>query len=144
MLMMPFSFLLDGTRPRPVLKTTLLRTLLIALAAGLGPLSNATEAPLYLQQALDRARVGGEGDYRWFGLKIYEARLWVGNLGYRPDMPEQLPFALELRYARSLAGDRIARASIDEMRKLGRGSERQHVAWLAAMQQLFPLSLIHI
>lgn len=114
----------------------LLQRLLFAAAIGLPFLACAAEAPAYLQQAVERPRVAGEGTFRWFGLKLYDARLWVGKKGYQPGM--EAPLALELRYARSLDGDRIAKASFDEIRKLGRGSASQQAAWLAAMQKLFP------
>lgn len=128
---------IPGRSSLPILQA-LLRHMLFALAIGATPMSFAADAPAYLRQALENARVAGEGTYRWFGLKLYDARLWVGKNGYQPNMPHAAPLALELRYARSLDGDRIAKASIDEIRKLGRGSASQQAAWLAAMQKLFP------
>lgn len=116
----------------------LMRQLLLVLAIGATSSSFAAQAPAYLQQAVEHARVAGEGTFRWFGLKLYDARLWVGKKGVRSDLPYEAAFALELRYARSLNGAHIAKASIDEIRKLGRGSASQQVVWLAAMQNLFP------
>ena len=46
--------------------------------------------------------------------------------------------ALELVYARRLYGERIAVASIDEIKKLGIGTAAQHDAWLGAMKKIFP------
>jgi hypothetical protein len=89
-------------------------------------------------QPLQPARLAGEGVYRWFGLRIYEARLWVGPQGYRDSAPAAAPFVLELRYARALQGSRIAEASAEQMEKTGAGSSVQRKAWLETMRSLFP------
>jgi len=76
----------------------------------------------------------GEGTLRWFGLKVYEARLWTP--GGAPDFGR--PLRLELRYARALRGAAIAERSVEEIARLGFGSPGQRAAWSAAMQGLFP------
>jgi len=109
------------------LYTALCLTLLLASA-------QAANIPAHIQQALPNARLSGEGSYRWFGLKIYDAALWVGEQGYQ----ENSAFILNLNYARDLYGARIAQASIDEIRALKIGSSAQQEAWLSAMKALFP------
>ncbi len=47
-------------------------------------------------------------------------------------------FALELEYTRTLYGEKIAIASIDEIKKLGVGSVAQHEQWLNEMKKIFP------
>jgi len=76
----------------------------------------------------------GEGTLRWFGIKVYEARLWTP--GGAPDFAR--PLRLELRYARALRGPAIAARSDEEIARLGFGSPEQRAAWSAAMQRLFP------
>jgi Chalcone isomerase-like len=76
----------------------------------------------------------GDGTMRWFGLKIYEARLWTA--GGAPDFGQ--PFRLELRYARALRGEAIAERSAEEIERLGFGTAGQRERWLAAMRRLFP------
>ncbi|MGB7481528.1 MAG: chalcone isomerase family protein [Burkholderiaceae bacterium] len=98
----------------------------------------AVEAPPPVQREIEQARLAGEGEFRWFGLSIYRARLWVGRAGYRAEVPAGSKFALELRYARALEGARIARSSEEQMRALGLGSAAQRAAWLARMTELFP------
>ena len=51
----------------------------------------------------------GEGTLRWFGIKVYEARLWTP--GGAPDFAR--PLRLELRYARALRGPAIAARGSD-------------------------------
>jgi hypothetical protein len=94
---------------------------------------------LVLALALGAAQAGamtrlGEGTMRWFGLKIYEARLWTP--GGAPDFAR--PLRLELRYARALRGAAIAERSDEEIERLGFGTPAERAAWLAAMQRLFP------
>lgn len=105
-------------------------SLLCALLAG----APAFAAAPHIDAEVPAARLAGAGTYRWFGLKIYDAELWVGEAGYRSDAP----FALDLRYARTLSGVKIAEASRDEIRKLGIGTTAQQDVWLASMARLFP------
>jgi hypothetical protein len=112
------------------------------LLAGASLLASAhaygAEAPAHVRAELPDARLAGQGSFRWFGMKIYDARLWVGARGYLPDAPEAAAFALDLRYARALRGERIAAASNDELERLDAGTAAQRARWLVAMQQLFP------
>lgn len=85
----------------------------------------------------DPLRLHGEGSLRWLGLKIYEARLFAPQQ-FAPQQSLQAPFALELTYARTFAGDKIAQVSIDEIKRLGIGGKGQHEQWLAQMKALFP------
>lgn len=108
--------------------------LLGALLCALLPGAPAFAAAPHIDAEIAAARLAGEGSFRWFGLKIYDAQLWVGDAGYRADAA----FALDLNYARNLSGVKIAEASRDEIAKLGIGTEAQRAAWLANMVRLFP------
>lgn len=116
------------------------RLLLAAAATGL-PLrvmaQQAPAAPAEVAALLPDARLSGRGEFRYFGFLVYTATLWVGSQGLGTPLGAA-PFALQLRYARSLKGTDIAARSEEEMRKLGEGSPQQRATWLQAMQQLFP------
>jgi hypothetical protein len=105
---------------------------LFLLAAVCGSANAGT--PAHIDAHLTQARVAGTGTYTWFGLRIYDAQLWVGEKGYAGDTP----FVLDLRYARKLDGVKIAEASAGEMAKLGAGTSAQRAAWLARMKEVFP------
>ena len=112
-----------------------------ALALLLGlllTLSVHAAAPPQIQSELPGARLAGQGAFRWFGLHIYDAQLWVGDQGYNPAAPTAAPFALDLKYARALVGRKIAESSRDEMQKLGYGTPEQRALWLTKMTALFP------
>ena len=106
--------------------------LLCAVAA------QAADIPTHIRNEISDARLAGQGSFRWFGLKIYDAELWVEDRDFRPDAPESSRFVLNLTYARDLYGERIARTSINEIGRLGFGTLAQRKLWLEQMEALFP------
>ena len=118
------------------------RRLLLAALAGLGTGVRAQPAappaaPPEVAAQWPGARFLGSGRLTYFGLHIYDARLWVAD-GFSADHFATLPFALELQYARALVGRRIAERSLDEMKRVGGFSEEQGQRWLNGMTQVFP------
>ncbi|KAF3997329.1 chalcone isomerase family protein [Glaciimonas immobilis] len=109
-----------------------------AQAASDNPASRSARAPLHIQSVIPHARLAGEGRFRWFGIPIYAAQLWVGDNGYQPSAPDAASFALDLRYDRSFEGSKVAESSIDQMRKIGRGSDAEYGPWLSQMKAIFP------
>ena len=97
----------------------------------------ATPAPAEVAGTLPLARLQGSGTLRYFGLAIYEARLWAAP-DFAPGRYDAHTFALELRYARKLNGSAIAERSITEMRRVGQFDPAQAKAWLEQMTQAFP------
>lgn len=79
------------------------------------------------RSAMPTAQLLGSGDFTWFGLRVYSARLWT--VGPVHDWLQ--PFALELRYHRSLSRDTLVKASVEEIRRLNRGrvTQAQIDAW---------------
>ena len=116
-----------------LLISLLLMSLLPATVAQTPP-----TVPAAIRAALDDAALVGSGSFRWLGLKLYDARLWAPRKAVAPDNWESTPLVLELVYARSLYGERIAKASVDEMKQLGLGTPAQQTAWLDAMKRVFP------
>lgn len=107
-------------------------TLLAASLAGA-----AAAAPPYVRQYIADARLAGSGSLAWFGVRLYDAALYV-PARFEPAEPLAQPFALELTYARPLSGKRIAQASRDEIERLGFGDAAQRAQWHAQMTALFP------
>ena len=99
-------------------------------------LDASASLPPELAAELPNARWRGTGVMRFFGLHIYDLRLW-SPAPLAGDGASQ-PLALELVYARKLEGDLIASRSLDEMRRIGPFSVAQGASWLASMTQLFP------
>lgn len=96
-----------------------------------------TQVPSELKTALPQARLQGTGVLRFFGLRVYEARLWTVP-GFEADDYARQPFALELTYDRRLEGQAIAERSVAEMRRVGSFDDAQARRWLALMTRAFP------
>ncbi|MFG6447120.1 chalcone isomerase family protein [Roseateles sp. BYS180W] len=133
--------------PSPTTPTLRRRTALLATAAlplTLLPCTmtqaatdTAPAVPAELAALLPQARLVGKGSLRFFGLMVYEARLWAAP-GFEPQRWEQHAFGLELQYARKLEGSAIAERSVAEMRRIGPFSQEQAQRWLALMTRAFP------
>lgn len=108
-----------------------------APAASAPAARSATTPPAEVASALPGARLVGQGTLRWFGLAVYEARLWATE-GFDGQRFESHPFALELRYLRRLDGSAITDRALDEMRRGGPIAETEAAAWRAAMRAAFP------
>jgi hypothetical protein len=106
-----------------------------ALMLGLSLQCACAAVPSHIAAALPDAHLAGSGTYRWFGIRVYDAQLWVGPQGYQADAA---PFALDLRYGHSFAGNKIAERSATEIDKLGIGSASQRSEWLKQMETCFP------
>ncbi|MES2890041.1 MAG: chalcone isomerase family protein [Pseudomonadota bacterium] len=101
------------------------------------PASVASSLPPEEMAAWQAARLQGSGRLTYFGLHVYDASLWV-QPGWQAERYAQTPLLLELRYARSLPGGRIADRSLTEMQRSGRVGAEQGPVWLAQMKALFP------
>lgn len=94
--------------------------------------------PTEVAAAVASAQLQGEGRLRFFGMRIYDARLWSGATRVSAGNRDTTPFALELVYARGLVGKLIAERSLKEMRRQRDITEAEATRWLSAMETLFP------
>ncbi|WP_053146891.1 chalcone isomerase family protein [Pseudomonas sp. P97.38] len=94
-----------------------------------------TSAAADWRTTLPTAQRLGQGDFTWFGLRLYTARLWTAG----PVQDWNQPFALELLYHRSISRETLVQASLEEMQRLGPGSltAQSLEAWTQAMQVAF-------
>ncbi|MEO7405212.1 MAG: chalcone isomerase family protein [Burkholderiales bacterium] len=109
-------------------------TVLGVLSAAQNREASAQTLPPTLAAEAQPLRESGAGRFRWYGLHVYDARLWVS--GERYDAAN--PFALGLRYARTFTGAAIATSSIEEMRRLGATDATLLSRWESEMQRVFP------
>ena len=94
----------------------------------------AQSLPGATDKLMPGARESGGGSFRYFGLLIYEAKLWTSGV----HLDEATPFALGIRYARNIKGAKLAEESVNQWQKMGYGSEEKYAAWGAHMQRVFP------
>ncbi len=105
-----------------------------ALGAAAWPWNARAATPPW-RDALTAAQLVGAGRFRWFGLGIYDARLWSGHAPFDP----QQPFVLELTYLRHISRERLVRASMEEIERLGGGRHgaAQLARWESDMRRAF-------
>lgn len=103
----------------------------LALALLLG----TTAALADWRDDLPGARAVGTGELKWFGIAIYEARLWSREVSPALDQP----FALELTYHREFKRDTLVEVSLEEIRRLGgEGLDPKRLAqWASEMHEAF-------
>ncbi|HEY6132416.1 MAG TPA: chalcone isomerase family protein [Rubrivivax sp.] len=107
-----------------------------ALAASFGV--QAQSLPAEVRGEWPTASLQGSGRLRFFGLQVYDIRLWTPEPRFAEQDWARTPLALEIEYARSLVGRLIAERSIEEMRRSGPIAAEAERRWLAAMTGLFP------
>lgn len=76
----------------------------------------------------------GKGEMHWLGMSLYEASLWVSGDRFS----EAEPYALMLRYTRSISGSRLTSSTVSEMKRLGWRDEAQLKRWKEALTRIFP------
>ena len=120
-------------------RRTLLTACAVNLLAGVGQAQEqtATVPPPEVRTALTGALWAGSARLRFFGLDVYDARLWVAP-DFRASSYAQHGLMLELIYLRRLSGQSIAERSLQEMRRTSPLTQTQAQDWLAAMQAAFP------
>jgi len=85
----------------------------------------------------DGWRLMGEGRLRFWGIAVYDARLWTSST-FAAAAFDRHPFVLELAYLRALRGADIADRSIEEMHKLQPIEPADASRWRAQLRELLP------
>jgi hypothetical protein len=95
---------------------------------------SAQTLPLEAAVAVAGAREAGSGTLRYFGLLVYNAKLWITG----PRFDTEAPFALGIRYARNIEGAKLAEESVSQWRRMRYGFDDKYAAWEAEMRRIFP------
>jgi hypothetical protein len=111
--------------------------ILVGPAAARAAAPAAGQAPAHVREYVGDVAPAGAGRLTWFGLHVYDATLYA-PAGFEAGRPMARPFVLELTYARRLDGKGIADASLDEIERLGFGTQAQRARWREQMRELFP------
>jgi len=100
------------------------------------PLASLAVPPLPgpISAKMPDLRPAGEGRLRWLGFHIYDAALWARSDAITVDSE----FALDIRYARNIAANRLVSTSVKEMRRLGFGDPTHLEKWAEQMARVFP------
>ena len=109
----------------------------LGAVAAVPPAWAQSSIPAEITAALPQAQSLGQSRMRFFGLGIYDARLWAAP-GFRASRYGEHAFALELNYLRALEGKLIAARSLQEMRRASQPAAATAQRWLQAMEAAFP------
>jgi hypothetical protein len=109
-------------------KTAALIALMLLSLAALANLNPQTLA----ERIVPQLRQVGAGEMRWFGLRLYQARLLAADGRYQ----DNATYALEITYQREIERERLVESSVDEIRRLGLDQGRM-AQWREAMQRSF-------
>jgi hypothetical protein len=108
-----------------------MRKFIIGLLMG-AVMSVSVAAPTFSTH-LPGAQQVGQGIFKRFGWSIYEAKLYAPGGRFDP----RASYALSLTYERTIAGDRLVQASLDQMRKLGAPVD-DHPDWATELAKVLP------
>ena len=108
------------------------------VALGLAALilfAQAASAETWRDQ-LPQAKEVGQGELRWFGFRIYSAKLWSQTQPFN----QNDAFALELTYHRAISREQFVEKSIDEIKRIfgSRYSDQKLHAWSLELGRVFP------
>jgi hypothetical protein len=90
-----------------------------------------------LKNLLPQNRLIGKGRLTYFGLQVYDARLWAAP-GFRTEDLASQPFVLELAYLRDFNAIDVAQRSLIEMRRSAAIPDAQAKVWSAELLRVFP------
>ena len=93
--------------------------------------------PVAVQQAVAQPRLAGQGQMRFLGLRIYDARLWVGPQ-FEAQAFAAYPLALELTYHRAFSAQAIAQRSVQEIQRQRTMDDQQALHWTSQLAQWLP------
>ena len=111
-------------------KLILLSSLLFTCSQSLAA---SEPAPDFIQAELGPStQLVGSGTLRWFGIRVYDAKLWAANGRYQADQPH----ALQLTYGHDFRAEELAKEGGKQLRKQGI-DEARSLRWQTLMQQAF-------
>jgi hypothetical protein len=76
----------------------------------------------------------GKGRHSWFGIRMYDATLWIVG----QQLSATAPHALDIEPGRDVPADTLVKNAITEMRDLKVGDARQLGTWQAELKKLIP------
>lgn len=103
-------------------------TAALAQSGGLRPL------PPQIVSKAPGIRPFGSGRHTYWGIRMYDATLWIVG----PQWSPATPHALDLEPGRAVPSDTLVKNAISEMRDLKVGNDQQLRTWQGELKQLIP------
>lgn len=108
-----------------------------SLTGALAAVMAADDQRPEIRELIPQYRLVGKGRLTFWGLQVYDARLWALP-GFSADNLASQTFALELAYLRGFENKAVAERSITEMRRTAVIGEEQAKAWITEMIRVVP------
>jgi len=99
--------------------------------------TTALVPPAELARELEKPVLAGSGRLRWLGIPVYDVSLWT-TPQFQPERFGAHPFALEIRYARTISGSTLEDASLKQMQALEVRPGARQAEWRQALAGAFP------
>lgn len=131
------------TRARPMKTDPRLRSLLASAVVALMLITPSALAaqplipkplPAPVLSQAPGIRPLGRGRHTIWGIRVYDATLWVVGERFTPAQPH----ALDLEPGKSVSADTMINNAMDEMRRLKLGDASQLASWRLEMRRLVP------
>ena len=90
--------------------------------------------PAPVQSQAPGIRPLGRGRHTLWGIRVYDATLWVVGERFTPAQPH----ALDIESGRSVSADTLINNAMSEMRRLNLGDASQLASWSLEMKRLLP------
>ncbi len=126
--------LTNHPRLRPRLASAVVALILITPVALAAQPLTAKPLPAPVQSQAPGIRPLGRGRQTLWGIRVYDATLWVVGDRFTPVQPH----ALDVESGRSVSADTMVNNAMDEMRRLKLGDASQLASWRLEMRRLIP------
>src|ERR1019366_6884739 len=113
---------------------TMLLVLICAPRAIAGPPGGHRPLPQPVLSSAPGMHPFGKGRHSWWGIRMYDATLWIVG----PQWSADKPHALDIEPGRAVPADTLVNNAIAEMRDLKVGDESKLRIWQAEMKKVIP------
>src|SRR5713226_3045233 len=113
---------------------TMLLVLISATSAIAAPPGGPRPLPPQVLSKAPGIRPFGKGRHSWWGIRMYDATLWIVG----PEWSAAAPHALDIEPGRAVPADTLVKNAIAEMRDLKVGDESRLRIWQAEMRKVIP------
>jgi hypothetical protein len=118
----------------PLRLGTMLLVLIWTASAIAAPPSVIRPLPSHVVSQVPEIHPFGKGRHSLWGIKVYEATLWIVG----PQWSDAKPHALDIEPNRAVPADTLVKNAIAEMRDLKVGDESKLKIWQAEMKKIIP------
>jgi Chalcone isomerase-like len=134
---MPFTKVLSFPRRRESIAAIALCLIISQCNWATANQSKEPALPTELANSLPTVELVGKGKLTFFGLEVYESRLWTDS-SFKALAFENHSFALELHYMRNFTAVDIAKRSLEEMQRIEPVPEQKAALWVKTLSEAFP------